>query len=607
MKLLLSKKFMVLKGTFKMMEEIMDIKTRILEKNRKLIDSEISNLKYEILNQDYTPVITKLYTVKDGNIPNLMSTSNQEIFMAIIYSILENIEAINRLNQNVKLKLYLNNTPLFDLMSDINDIVQVVDDDYDAAVEKLHSIHFTEKVTDKEINAICLYFLIFLSLKRIVGINKTLNNGRGMSRKALITYVEQKRYSDYIEVFYKNLRKCIVNNQDNLRFIRGQIKAHEEILEAIKNNELENITEIPTLWYEYADEMVAFDILAIISKNHNKKYDEEMVRNQKLKEQIERTPLTKFLYTNQIDPNKIAKPYYTKLENNYDMPFILDFLMKLNFPLKKLLSNQETFILFLTNDIVKELAFLLNSQVITEASLISHLPTIEKWYLKFKTNYDILKNLVDFKNEFYNGEILFLEPTEIRERLSVLKEYSLSKNNYMFLLSNYQYLSYYDLMLEKGISPVYFISICTSPDPLLTIKKILISESINEAYLLPSGVLARKVTEKQKFICADEEVDQYLENENLQPFNRTVSGGISTITSNNLVKLLDENYCVGHMYRFDGVLISRPKFLRLAEKQETLDYANVLLALEYNSILSTTDLLKIQNCLKRLYGPTKQI
>ena len=137
MKLLLSKKFIVLKGTFKMMEEIMDIKTRILEKNRKLIDSEISNLKYEILNQDYTPVITKLYTVKDGNIPNLMSTSNQEIFMAIIYSILEDIEAINRLNKNVKLKLYLNNTPLFDLMSDINDIVQVVDDDYDAAVEKL--------------------------------------------------------------------------------------------------------------------------------------------------------------------------------------------------------------------------------------------------------------------------------------------------------------------------------------------------------------------------------------------------------------------------------------------------------------------------------------
>ena len=202
---------------------------------------------------------------------------------------------------------------------------------------------------------------------------------------------------------------------------------------------------------------------------------------------------------------------------------------------------------------------------------------------------------------------MFLEPPAIRERLSVLKEYSLSKNNYMFLLSNYQYLSYYDLMIEKGISPIYFISICKSANPLLTIKKILICDLINESYLLPSGALAKKVTDNGKFICDDREVDQYLENENLQTFNTEISGGISTITSNRTINLLDENYRIDNLYNFDGVLISRPKFLRVCEVKSTLNLNSIILSLEYNSILSTTDLIKIQNCIKKLFSKSKKI
>lgn len=590
-----------------MMRDLIEAQRRILEHEGQLLDDEEYYLTYACLDETYSPIIKKLDTVKKGNIVNLMSTTNYEIFLAVVYSTIGNSRVSKRLEKNIQLKHYLNNTPTEILIDQFAYIHNAGLKKIDVIEEAFKKLCFTEKVDYEEAVVISTFLLTFLKLKKCVEYHQKTRNGKNIRQKDFIAFMQENRFDALIETLNKNLTENVLNNQKGLELVKKQLEANKEILNAIGNNEIDKLDEIPEFWYQCATPNVLIYVLSFFNYKTSQKYQKAKEDNQQLKNIIERTALTKFLYSKQISPAKIAREYYLKLENNPNTISTLEFLFKLDLPLKEILYKQESFIFFLTNDLIKELNFLINSQVISKTSLKRRLPNIEEWYLKLKTNYEILKNITDFKNEFYNDEIMFLEPPAIRERLSVLKEYSLSKNNYMFLLSNYQYLSYYDLMIEKGISPIYFISICKSANPLLTIKKILICDLINESYLLPSGALAKKVTDNGKFICDDREVDQYLENENLQAFNTEISGGISTITSNRTINLLDENYRIDNLYNFDGVLISRPKFLRVCEVKSTLNLNSIILSLEYNSILSTTDLIKIQNCIKKLFSKSKKI
>ena len=94
-----------------MMRDLIEAQRRILEHEGQLLDDEEYYLTYTCLDETYSPIIKKLDTVKKGNIVNLMSTTNYEIFLAVVYSTIGNSRVSKRLEKNIQLKNYLNNTP----------------------------------------------------------------------------------------------------------------------------------------------------------------------------------------------------------------------------------------------------------------------------------------------------------------------------------------------------------------------------------------------------------------------------------------------------------------------------------------------------------------
>ena len=183
--------------------------------------------------------------------------------------------------------------------------------------------------------------------------------------------------------------------------------------------------------------------------------------------------------------------------------------------------------------------------------------------------------------------------------LSVLKEYKLSTNNYIFLLCNYEYLYLYDLLIEKDIPEDLFISICNTENPLNTIKRILIFIGIGEPYTTINNILKKDVTSESKFICYDDSLDEYIPNVVEENGLNIVKGTtIQDITDNETVQMLDREYRVENTYIIGGTIISRPKFLRNFESVQG-DPSFLIFSLVSNSILNDKEYYDLTNELRK--------
>lgn len=431
----------------------------------------------------------------------------------------------------------------------------------------------------------CMYD--FLKLKRDILTPQEYTKNLPLPQRmtAQKNVYKKSRFYNFVDVASKCLERDVKDHDHRQRVSGKRIKATEEVLEMLENGTLETIHEFPSEWHEFLDPHLLELLYELVLNNlFLQKKDVESTEKELL-DKINKSELTTYLYNHNLDPYSLEDKLPI-LENIPNITSRIDFFKKLNIPIQNILTIYYDYLISITEEQLKTLNFLIDNHILSTRTLRNNLNIIGNDYQRIIANYEILKNLIDFKNIFYNDSILLEDLNNIKNILSILKEYKLNKNNFIFLLCNIKYINIYDLLIENDIPEYLFISICQTDNPLNTIKRILIYKNIGEEYETSSHILKKDVTSEQKYICSDDFLDSYLPNIVTDLGMNLLNGNsISTIIDSDIVKYLDEQYLVENTYIIGNTSISRPKFLRNFESvQGNPNY--LILSLVSNSILS---------------------
>lgn len=447
--------------------------------------------------------------------------------------------------------------------------------------------------------------LVYIAMYHFLKLKKDLLNPNDMIKKLPLPQriqwmkgvYKKNNFSTFVE-YAQRIVACAEKDHAFRQDVSSKrIKVTKEVLSMIENEQLEELYELPNDWHQYLEPRVLELVYDVVHTNAVKKKLALDETESALLSKRDKSALTTYLYACGFDPYSLDN-----IEEYEHIPNIiekLDFLKSLGIPVNNALLIHTDFLLNITDEQLEKMKFLVNSNVLSRTTLSSRLSTISKDFQSILNNYHMLKNIIDFNNIFYSDEILFKDIRKIKKMLSILKEYKLSLNNYIFLLCNFEYLSLYDLIMEKEIPEELFISICKTINPLNTIKRIIIYKSIGEDYSTPTNFLKKDVTNEDKFVCPDSMLDEYIPNVVETHRLNILSGeSISSIVNNPIVKQLDQKYRTGNTYIIGGIIISRPKFLRNFESVNgNPDY--MVLSLVSNSILNEQEYHVIINELNK--------
>lgn len=391
--------------------------------------------------------------------------------------------------------------------------------------------------------------------------------------------------------------KCTKEN------LKMRIKYTNEVLAALENEEeFLGMLSVPDEWHQYLDTKILEELYNIVHGNMLKNYLGIENKLKELDNGIEDNELKKYLISKKLDYDSLDEETKEKLKNVKDLIRKIQVLESMGIDINVILTKYIDCLLNFDEEKIKFIQNLIKVNALKKETITNYLFLIlGEYFEKIKTNYTILKDIIDFNNVFYKDSLLFLDSHKLRNILSVLKEYNLSKNNYMFLLCNFQYIEIYDLMLEQNIPLELLVSICHTTNPVDTIKRIMIYRSIGESYENENHRLRRDVTNNSKI---DGNLDDYIEN--VVPFivkNEIKGDRIDNVLSDDIVKDLDNQYRYGDVYIIKGTRVSRGKFLRHYQKNKNPKF--LIDSLVAGSIMSNSEYYSLYSEINRKLILTK--
>lgn len=407
---------------------------------------------------------------------------------------------------------------------------------------------------------------------------------------------EDIKKSGLIEIvsFVKEYRQELISKHAYRQEVSAQtINLTKELIEAIETGEINQIGLIHTDWIKYLDPELLNSLFEIVFHNLLSTYKQKQEQNKRLQNAINKNQVSEFFYNHKINPNSLSNECLEHLEKLEQEGFCiietLNFLNSLNINLVDFLESHYHYLNVLNHEKISFLSFLLNNKYISLNTLSSNISQIKNGFLQIITNYEILKPIIDVNNSYYDDSLLLKTTEVLRRMIEIIAEYDLTRNNYMFLLCNFEYLNIYDLLLENDIPSYLFISICETDNPLLTIKRILIYKAIGENYKTNTMLLKKDVKEENKFICRDEDLDSFIIGELRSGFDSFYGKSLKEINDSKIVRYFDKKFkstYYENVYDFNGILISRPKFIRQLSACQNLSFESIINSLISNSILS---------------------
>ncbi|MGN1370781.1 MAG: hypothetical protein ACI4XM_00665 [Candidatus Coprovivens sp.] len=444
--------------------------------------------------------------------------------------------------------------------------------------------------------------LVYMCMYEYLKLKKELLNLPEYSKKLplvkriqLINNIyKNSRFYNFIDVAQKILKRDTDDHELRQYASSKRIEVTTEVIKGINDESILGIYEIPSDWHQFLDPRLLELLYEIVLDNLYKLKKDLDIEEQEITSKKNRSKLTTYLYNHNLNPYSLNEKL-AELESIANITERIEFLISLGLPLNNVLTLYYNYIISLDDEKLKTLSFLLDNNILSKQTLSENLDIIDSNYQQLISNYEILKNIIDFQNIFYDDRILLKDIKEIKNILSVLKEYKLTKNNYIFLLCHYEYINIYDLLLENEISESLFISICETENPLNTIKRIIIFRNIGEEYETSSHFLKKSVTAESKFICDDSSLDDYLPNTISSYGINFLSGDkITTIVDSDIVKAMDEEYQIDNIYLIGDIIISRPKFLRNFEQVQG-NKSYLIPSLVSQSILEESSFLTLTN------------
>ncbi len=385
--------------------------------------------------------------------------------------------------------------------------------------------------------------------------------------------------------------------------LKMRIKYTNEVLAALENEEeFLGMLSVPDEWHKYLDTKILEELYNIVHSNMLKNYLGIEKKIKELDKDLEDNELKKYLISKKLDYESLDEETKEKLKNVKDLVRKIQILESMGIDINVILTKYVDCLVNFDEEKIKFIQNLIKLNALKKETITNYLFLIlGEYFERIKTNYTILKDIIDFNNVFYKDSLLFLDSHKLRNILSILKEYNLSKNNYMFLLCNFKYLEIYDLMLEQNIPLELLVSICHTDSPVDTIKRIMIYRSIGESYENENHRLRRDVTNNSKI---DGNLDEYIEN--VIPFivkNEFKGDRIDSVLNDDMVKDLDNQYRYGDVYVIKGVRVSRGKFLRHYQKNKNSKY--LIDSLVAGSIMSNSEYYSLYSEINRKMILTK--
>ncbi len=380
-------------------------------------------------------------------------------------------------------------------------------------------------------------------------------------------------------------------NQKHISNMRNRMKCCKDLIECIEKGVLDRILAIPDEWHMYLDATILEELYNIIHQNLYVEYKKMLAEENKINDGIDENELKRYLFEKGLDYNSLDEKTRSQLTHVSDVVGKIKYLEDLGIDINIILTKYIDFLINFDDEKIKFINSLIKVGALTKKTLRDNLLVVIEKYAMIQVNYQILKDIIDFSNIFYKDTVLLIDSHKLQRILSVLKEYSLTKNNFMFLLCNFEYIDIYDLMLEHQIPLELFISICHTGEPVNTIKRIIVFKNIGEEYETVNHRLKKDVILDSKF---DDVIDEYLDD--VIPYlgiERINGSEIGKVVEEDIVKSLDSKYRRCDVYVIGDVRISRNKFLR--NYQKIGKNGSVIKAMLSNSIIDSGGYVSLHN------------
>ncbi len=556
-----------------------------------------------------------LNKIHSGSFNNLLSISNVDvfyIFSALLYDDEATYEEIKRDVAEVAVAVnkwsFKENGRDLDILEENTNYGGILNDN--KYLENFQRLNLTQTFLEYPMKYIYKAMYSFLRLKRdlqeasqksasqtpILLLNRPdLSQSIKTRTKTAKEIYETSNFKGFVMVIEEHLEKEMKKYEENKSILSKRKQCFEELLNEIKKPTFQNISSIPSVWHQYLDPKTLEELYYLVQENLLKEKKTLDIEEKDLNSIINKSSLTTYLYNHNINPKQFKESLLMSLETIPNIESRINILVSLDINIIDIINNHNELLHYLSDDKIKKIEFLINSHAISKSKLRENLYYIlDEKYNELMTNYEILKPIIDFDNIFYNDQVMFVNPHILKNILSTLAEYKLTKNNFIFLLCNYNYLSIYDLLIEQEIPEYLFISICKTKSPINTIRRIMIYKLIGEDYETPNHLLKKDVIEEDKFACQDRELDNYLTNYVPNIVLEPVKGDKITAssTSNKTTKFLDDNYRIDDLYIIGKVNISRPKFLRNFESRNC-NSLYIIASLISDSILDEASIYSI--------------
>ena len=365
------------------------------------------------------------------------------------------------------------------------------------------------------------------------------------------------------------------------------IKARDKFVKMLESGELEEVVEVESDFYNLGE--LYLEYLKIVNENIKREYAKSIKEMDTLCLDYEKTYIRRYLLTKGInfttidtslieEIEKLDEVFVKKLINLFEICNVSCYEMFYEYySLFKKLNRGHL-------DILKEL---ITRKILTVKTLTKHLLDIDKKVLLIVNNKEILENYIEFKNDFYNDEILFQDSHELRDNILILSLYDINKDIFTYLLANMDKVSILDKMIEKRIPLYFFMNIVNSYNPELVVDKIIIADEIGLKYYNEEMMLEKNIAVANRFLVPDEMVKDYIVNDNRLINNISIK---AEKVNWDLINKMDSLYIQGNNYVINNIIISRAKFIRNIANGD-----DIITALIRGSVLSSEEILLVED------------
>lgn len=416
------------------------------------------------------------------------------------------------------------------------------------------------------------------------------------------TYVDFKDKNNAIRKVVKLINSHIANLKTYANTFTKQktivIQAYEKLIKMLEDGSINNITQLPSEIKKFISHDINRSIGLIIEGNLRNAYHNLLNENTTLESRVQNTDFRNYLLEVGLNYDTISPEYQEILYLLTDFSQVKEntkSLLSLGLKATTIFNSEFTRILpNIEANQLKVICAYKDNKIIDGSFVISYpgvlIATENQYYAPlFNLVNDNIKYLLnkkyDLNKDNWQRNILLLQNEELKYRESLLANYQIDSENTLYMLGNIDQIWLLDMLIENDIDPNFIYQIATNYDPIKTIYKIILANTIGDNIITSRGLLCKTITNYDNFYVTDCELKNSIINDVPEFIEQYKDNRV--ISWEQIVKLfadLDKLFLYDNVYVFGDLKIAQNKVSKIITEKTTL--TNLITCFLANSIAS---------------------